>query len=100
MRIQGYDTNIRKPGKEMLLADGIYRLPARNAAHTIELDLKVDHVQFSHLEVKGDRQRRRLNRATRRHHILMARLSQTTTQRPQPQLGLKDELSIEDRGRI
>ena len=47
MRLQNYDLNIEyKPGKEMLLADGLSRLPPAENSH-IELDLQVHLV---HLE--------------------------------------------------
>ena len=48
LRIQGYDTCIKhKAGKDMLLADGLSRLLTPTQAPTIQLDVKVEHIQFS-----------------------------------------------------
>ena len=48
LRLQEYDMVIKyRPGKEMLQADGLSRLPNNNKKEVIDLDVKVDFVQFS-----------------------------------------------------
>ena len=47
LRLQPFDCNIKyKPGKEMLLADALSRLPSP-ANTTIELDMRIDHHGFT-----------------------------------------------------
>ena len=48
LRLQEYDMVIKyRPGSEMLLADGLSRLPRKKNKEVIDLDIKVDFVQFS-----------------------------------------------------
>ena len=48
LRLQEYDMVIKYlPGSEMLLADGLSRLPSKKNKEVIDLDIKVDFVQFS-----------------------------------------------------
>ena len=48
LRLQEFDMTITyRPGKEMLLADGLSRLPYKKNKVEIDLDIKVDFVQFS-----------------------------------------------------
>lgn len=48
LRLQEYDMVIKyRPGKEMLLADGLSRLPNKKNKEVIDLNIKVDFVQFS-----------------------------------------------------
>ena len=48
LRLQEYDMVIKyRPGSEMLLADGLSRLPSKKNKEVIDLDIKVDFVQFS-----------------------------------------------------
>ncbi|XP_014673091.1 PREDICTED: uncharacterized protein LOC106813467 [Priapulus caudatus] len=48
MHLQGYDFTIRyRPGPDMLLADCLSRQPNQRKRTTIDLDVKVFHVQFS-----------------------------------------------------
>ena len=47
-RLQGYDCSIRyRPGREMVLADCLSRQPNKSKCDTIDLDVKVCHIQFS-----------------------------------------------------
>lgn len=47
LRLQNYDVTIQyKPGSEMLLADGLSRLPSKSANH-VELDISISFVLFS-----------------------------------------------------
>ena len=47
LRIQGYDMTIEyRPGRDMLVADAMSRLPS-NRHEPIDLDIKVTFVQFS-----------------------------------------------------
>ena len=47
LRLQEYDMVIKyRPGSEMLLADGLSRLPSKKNKEVIDLDIKVDFVQF------------------------------------------------------
>ena len=46
--LQGYDmTIVYRPGKEMTLADGFFRLPNKKIREVINVDIRVDFVQFS-----------------------------------------------------
>ena len=45
-----------RPGKEMLLADGLSRLPNRKNKEVIDLDVKVDFVRFSTEKLNQTRQ--------------------------------------------
>ena len=48
LRFQEYDMVIKYwPGNEILLADGLSRLPSKKNKEVIDLDIKVDLVQFS-----------------------------------------------------
>ena len=48
LRIQNYDMTIEyRPGKELLLADGLSRLPNPRSKQEIDLDISVNMVQFS-----------------------------------------------------
>lgn len=48
LRLQNYNINIvYRPGKTLLLADGLSRLNSTRASETIELDVQVNLVQFS-----------------------------------------------------
>ena len=48
LRLQGYDFTIKyRPGREMLLADCLSRQPNKSNCETINLDVKVCHIQFS-----------------------------------------------------
>ena len=48
IKLQGYNFTIKyRPGKENDLSDGLSRLPNNTSNETIQLDLRVDHVQFS-----------------------------------------------------
>ena len=48
LEIQGYDFQIRyKPGKEVMLADGLSRLPNKAKNKEINLDIKIQYVQFT-----------------------------------------------------
>ena len=52
LRLQNYDLQIvYKPGKEMLLSDGLSQLPSSANTH-IDLDLQVSHVQFSAAKIE------------------------------------------------
>ena len=52
LRLQGYDTTIKyRPGKEMILADSMSRLPSQNNEQ-IALDVKINFVQFSSDKLK------------------------------------------------
>ena len=45
LRLQGYDmTIVYRPGKEMTLADGFFRLPNKKTWEETNLDIKVDFV--------------------------------------------------------
>ena len=48
LRLQEYDLSIiYRPGKEMTLADGFSRLPNKKTKEEINLNVRVDFVQFS-----------------------------------------------------
>ena len=48
MEIQGYDfTIIYPPGKEILLADGLSRLPNKNNWSPVNLDVRIEFVQLN-----------------------------------------------------
>ena len=48
LEIQGYDFQIKyKPGKEVMLADGLSRLPNKMKSKEINLDIKIQYVQFT-----------------------------------------------------
>ena len=52
LRLQPFDCNIKyKPGKEMLLADVLSRLPSP-ANTTIELDMRIDHHGFTTNQIR------------------------------------------------
>ena len=47
MEVQGYDLNLQyKPGKEMLIADGLSRLPNAAKNQQVNMDVKIQHVEF------------------------------------------------------
>lgn len=47
LRLQNYNVSIRyKPGREMILADGLSRLPTKNATH-VDLDINISFVSFT-----------------------------------------------------
>ena len=53
LRIQSYDLKIRyRPGSMMLVADALSRSPSKNRT-TIDLDVRVDMVQFSSQKLKS-----------------------------------------------
>ena len=52
LRIQHYDITIKyRPGKELLLADGLSRLPNPRSREEIDLDVMVSMVQFSNNKI-------------------------------------------------
>ena len=53
LRIQNYDMTIEyRPGKELLLADGLSRLPNPRSKQEIDLDISVNMVQFSNNKIQ------------------------------------------------
>ena len=55
--LQGYDTRIKyKAGKDLLLADGLSYLLTPMEAPIIQLDVKVQHIQFSHQKAQQKQQ--------------------------------------------
>jgi hypothetical protein len=48
VELQGYNfTLTHRPGEQNQLADGLSRLPSPNNKTSIDLDLRVDHIDFS-----------------------------------------------------
>ena len=48
LKPQGYDMEVEyQPGKEIVLADTLSRLPSVHNKETIDLDVRVDFVRFS-----------------------------------------------------
>ena len=53
METQGYDlTIVYHPRKEILLADGLSRLPNKNNCDPVNLDVRIEFVQFSTNKLK------------------------------------------------
>ena len=100
LRLQPYDVTIKYlPGKEMLLADGLSRLPAPNNEHT-ELDVRISLVQFSTERLVNIRQITRTDNIMRAlHETITQGWPDTMREIPkllQPYWPFRDELSIED----
>ena len=100
MRLQNYDLQIMyRPGKEMLLADGLSRLPPADNSH-IELDLQIHLVHF------GSRKLQELKEATGRDNTLSGLRDVIVAGWPKSRKGLpsslrsywscRDELAVED----
>ena len=102
LRLQKYDYNIiYKPGKEMILADRLSRLPSRSENLPIELHHNIQHVTFTHDKVDIIRD------TTERDPILYAVYHITLNGWPNrfhkvlciacQFLGARDELTIDNR---
>ena len=100
MRLQNYDLKIAyKPGKEMLLADGLSRLTPAENSH-IELDLQIDLVHF------GARKLEELKEETGRDNTLKGLRDVIVAGWPGSRKGLasplrpywscRDEMAVED----
>ena len=47
LKLQGYNFKLEyQPGKELVVADTLSRLPNSTKHETIDLDVRVDHIQF------------------------------------------------------
>ncbi|XP_030851766.1 uncharacterized protein K02A2.6-like [Strongylocentrotus purpuratus] len=101
IRLQGYNFQItHRPGLDNLLADSLSRLPSTHNNETVELDLRVDLVQFSSRKVDE------LKHTTRQDKVLSALMEVIVTGWPdtvkqvQPELrkfwSYRDELTVSD----
>ena len=100
LRLQNYNVHIKyKPGSQMLLADGLSRLPSPNNTH-IDLDINIHFAQFTTEKVSETR------RATTADPVMTA-LQQTITKgwpdrmkqlrsELRPYWAYRDELSVSD----
>ncbi|XP_063590442.1 uncharacterized protein K02A2.6-like [Penaeus indicus] len=101
MRLQHYDVTIRyKPGKDLLLADGLSRLPSTDNQH-IGLDIQINFVTFSNEKLVTLRQE--TSRDAILHElkeIIIQGWPEKMKDLPrmlQPYWSFRDELSNEDR---
>ena len=101
LRLQNYDVTIQyKPGRSLLLADGLSRLPGAQQSSHIELDVCVNLVQFSQAKVQ------QLRKETTRDPVLSKLkeviltgwpdLQRQITKDLKPYWSYRDELSVED----
>ena len=101
IRLQGYNFQItHRPGRDNLLADSLSRLPSVHNSQAVDLDLRVDLVQFSPRKID------QLQQATRQDKILNALMELIVTGWPStvkelpPDLrqywSYRDELTIND----
>ena len=101
IRLQGYNFQItHRPGSDNILADSLSRLPSTHNNQTVDLDVRVDFVQFSPRKVDE------LQHATRRDKVLSALMELIVTGWPDtvkdvpPELrqywSYRDELTVSD----
>ena len=101
LKLQGYDMKVEyQPGKEIVLADSLSRLPSTHNKETIDLDVRVDFVRFS------DERIQELRNKTKDDHVFRT-LSETIVTgwpetikelptRIRSYWSFRDELSVED----
>ena len=102
LRLQEYDMVIKyRPGNEMLLADGLSWLPSEKNKELIELDIKVDLVQFSTEKLTQIRQAINANPILCELKVRILKSGPESRKELnkdlQPYWSYRDELSIENR---
>lgn len=100
MRLQHYDAKIvYRPGKELLLADGLSRLPLKDNKH-IELDVRVNLVHFSKDRLSQAQEETNKDEIlTELREVIIQGWPKCRKELPVPLLpywAFRDELSIED----
>lgn len=101
LKLQGYDMEVEyQPGKDIVLADTLSRLPSTHNTETIDLDVRVDFVRFS------DERIQELRNKTKADPVLQALSETIVTGWPEAIKELptsirsywsfRDELSVED----
>ena len=101
LRIQHYDITIKyRPGKELLLADGLSRLPNPRSREEIDLDVMVSMVQFSNNKILELRRETETDTILRDlQEVIIRGWPKTRTDIPiilRPFWCYRDELSVED----
>jgi len=65
LKIQGYDYNIQhRPGKELVLADTLSRLPNPKNNAGVELDIRVDEFTTAIINISANKQHELRNKTT------------------------------------
>jgi transposase InsO family protein len=101
LRLQNYDVEIvYKPGKTLLLADGLSRLPGAPGEPSIELDVQVNLVQFSTERVQELRDSTASDTSLAPlRDVIISGWPETQKELPhilRPFWSYRDELSVED----
>ena len=101
METQGYDLTIAyRPGKEILLADGLSRLPNKNNCNPVNLDVRIEFVQFSTNkleELKEESRNDQVVSALREKiYVGWPDKAKDTPAPLRPYWSFRDELSVED----
>ena len=101
MEIQGYDVRIMyRPGKEMILADSLSRLPNKNNDYQIDLDLRVQFIQFSDDKLSNLKKASLIDpELSALRHVIFTGWPDSYKKVPtilRPYWSFRDELSIED----
>ena len=101
LKLQGYDMEVEyQPGKEIVLADTLSRLPSVHNKETIDLDVRVDFVRFSDERIQELRNKTKDDQVLRTHsEPIVTGWHKTIKELPtsiRSYWAFRDELSVED----